>query len=62
MKYDDDVIVNMEETPLTLNMPLNYVIEKKGKKSVIIRAQNLEKCRLSVLLTILSNGKNYLLY
>ena len=32
MKYDDEVIVNMDETPLTLNMPPNYVIEKKGKK------------------------------
>lgn len=38
-------------------MKPNYVIEKNGKKSVIIRTQNQEKCRLSVLLTILSNGK-----
>lgn len=28
MKYDD-VIVNMGKTPLTFNMPPNYVIEKK---------------------------------
>ncbi len=51
MKYDDEVIINMDETLLTFNMPPNYVIEKKGKKSVIIRTQNQDKCRLSVLLT-----------
>lgn len=56
MKYDDDVIDNMDETLLTLNIPPNYVIEKKGNKNIIIRTQNQEKCRLSVLLTILSNG------
>ena len=38
-------------------MPPNYVIEEKGKKSVIIRTQNQENCKLSVLLSILSNGK-----
>lgn len=33
------------------------LLKKKGKKSVIIRTQNQDKYRLSVLLTILSNGK-----
>ena len=41
MKYDD-IIVNIEEKTITLNMPLNYVIEKKGKKSVIIRIKKNE--------------------
>ena len=43
MKYDDEEIVNMDETLLTLNMPPNYDIAKKNKKSIIIRTQNQEK-------------------
>jgi hypothetical protein len=35
MKYDDEVIFNMDEMPLTINMPLNYVIEKKVKKVLL---------------------------
>ena len=46
MKYDDEEIVNMDETLLTLNMPPNYDIAKKNKKSIIIRTQNQEKWRL----------------
>lgn len=35
MKYDDYTIGNMDETPLTLSMPPNYVIEKNGEKYYI---------------------------
>ncbi len=37
MKYTDDVIFNMDETPLALNMSPNYTIVHKGKKTLIIR-------------------------
>ena len=34
MKYDDDeIIVKMDEIPLTFNMQPNGIIEKKVKKS-----------------------------
>ena len=33
MKYDDDIIANMDETPININMPLNYKITKKRKKN-----------------------------
>ena len=49
MKYTDDVIFNMDENPLALNMPPNYTIAHKGKKTVIIRTQSQEKCRVSFL-------------
>ena len=36
MKYDYEVIINKDETYLTINIPQKYIIEKKCKKSVII--------------------------
>ena len=33
MKYDDEVIVSMDVTPININMPPNYMITKKGKKN-----------------------------
>ena len=42
---------------LILNMLPNYTVAKKGKKSIIIRTQGQEKCLVSILLTILANGK-----
>lgn len=54
MKYDDDLIANIEETPININMPPNYTITKKN---VIISTQGQEKCQCSILLTILADGK-----
>ena len=31
MKYDDEMIVNMEEIPININMPHNYTIRKEKK-------------------------------
>ena len=46
MKYDyDDVIVNVDETLLTLNIPPNYVIEKKGKKC---HFQDIESIKMQI--------------
>ena len=56
MKYSDDIIFNMDETPLALNMPPNYTISCKGKKTVIIRAQSQEKCKVSLVLGIIADG------
>ena len=57
MKYDDDVIANIDETPININIPPNYTITKKGKKNMIIRTQGQEKCRVSILWTILADGQ-----
>ena len=47
----------MDETPLFFNMSPSKTIAKKGAKSILIRTQNQEKCRISVILTITAKRK-----
>lgn len=54
--YDEGNILNMDETPLYLNMILNKVIAQKGEKNVVVRTQNQERIRISCLLTICADG------
>ena len=56
MKYSDDLIGNMDETPLCINMVPNYSISQKRKKSFIIHTQSEDNCRFSIILTIIGNG------
>ena len=56
LKFDKDLINNMDETPVFLNMNINGVVDKIGNKQIIVKSQNQEKCRVSVLLIILANG------
>jgi len=42
----------MDETPLSFNMIPTKTLAKKGTKSIIIKALDQEKCRVSILLTI----------
>ena len=56
MKYTEDLIANMDETPLCINMAPNYSISRKGKRTVKIRSQSRDKCHVSVILTIIANG------
>ena len=46
----------MDKTPVFLNMNINGVVDKIANKQIIIKTQNQEKCRVSILLTILING------
>lgn len=46
----------MDETPVFLNMPLTKTIVKRESRQLIIKTQNQEKCRISVLLTIVADG------
>ena len=46
----------MDETPLYLNMVPNKVISKKGEKNVVVRTQNQEKIRITLLLSIWADG------
>ena len=52
---NSSIIANMDETPVFLNMPLTKTIVKRGSRQVIIKTQNQEKCRISVLLTIVAD-------
>ena len=47
---------NMDETPVFFNMVENRTVTFKGAKSVVIKTQNEEKCRCSLLLTITADG------
>lgn len=49
----------MDEIPVFLNMNINGVVDKIGNKQIIVKSQNQEKCRVSVLLTILANGNKF---
>ena len=53
---NSSIIANMDETPVFLNMPLTKTIVKRGSRQVIIKTLNQEKCRISVLLTIVADG------
>ena len=50
------MIGNCDETPIFFNMVPSKTIAKKGGKSIIIKTQDQERCRISVLLTITADG------
>jgi hypothetical protein len=54
--YNDEIIGNMDETPIFFNMIPSNTIIYKNNKSILIKTQNQDKCRISVLLTITANG------
>lgn len=56
-KYWDDIIGNIDDTPLFYNMAPSKTIAKKRGKSILIRIQNQEKCLIFVILTITASGK-----
>ena len=54
--YSDSMIINMDETPLFLNMSPNKTVTYKGNKSVVIRTTNQEKIRITCILAICGDG------
>ena len=46
----------MDESPIFFNMIPNKTIAKRGKKTILIKTQNQQKCRISVLLCIVADG------
>ena len=55
-KFSDDMIINMDETPLYFDMPSSRTISKKGVREVRIRSTGAEKKRLTVILTCTASG------
>ena len=47
----------MDKTPLHFDIVPGRVVDKKGKKSVIVRTTGTEKRHLTVVLTILAHGE-----
>lgn len=55
-------IINVDETALSYNMPFNKTIHKCGTKTICIRTQRQEKCRISILLSIAGDGNKLMPY
>ncbi len=51
-----EVIGDMDETPLYFDIVPNRVIDKKGKKSIIVRTTGSEKRHLTVTLCVTHDG------
>ena len=49
-------IGNMDETPVSFDLPSNYTIDRKGVKTVFVKTTGHEKCRFTVVLCCLANG------
>ena len=54
--YPLHVIANMDETPLTFDMPPNRTINDKGEKTITIRTTGNEKNRITVVLACAGDG------
>ena len=55
-KFSNDMIINMDETPLYFDMPSSHTISKKGLREVRIRSTGAEKRRLTVILACTAAG------
>lgn len=52
-----DRIINMDEVPLTFDIPLNRTVNAKGEKTVNIRTTGHEKTHFTVVLACCADGK-----
>jgi len=54
--FDDEFIINMDETPVFFDLIPNKTVEKQGSKSVIVRSSGSEKRHVTVILAIAADG------
>ena len=55
-KFSDDMIINMDETPLYFDMPSTRAVSKKGVCQLRISSTGAEKRRLMVILSCTTSG------
>lgn len=55
-EYTMDAIINMDETPIWVDMPGTTTIEKVGTKTVTMKSTGHEKSRLTVMLAAKADG------
>jgi hypothetical protein len=48
---------NADETPIFFNMPANTTVDTKGSKSVLDKTKGHEKLRITVMLSVLADGR-----
>ena len=56
-KIGNDNIINMDEVPLTFDIPMNRTVEKKGTSSITIRTTGHEKSSFTVVLACTASGR-----
>ena len=54
--YSLSLIGNMDETPLTFDMPSNMTVEETGSRTVSIRTTGHEKSNFTVVLSCMADG------
>ena len=54
--YRLEHIGNMDETPMTFDMPSNMTVDKLGAKTVMIKTTGHEKTRFTVVLACMADG------
>ena len=54
--FSDDMIINMDETPIYFDMPSSHTVSKKGVREVRVRSTGAEKRRLTVILACTAAG------
>jgi hypothetical protein len=52
-----DLIINMDETPVYMDMVGNTTLAKRGEKEVLIQTTGHEKQRMTVVLAVTLSGK-----
>lgn len=53
---DPDRVINMDEVPLTFDMPMNRTVEKKGTASISIKTTGHEKASFTLVLAVTAGG------
>lgn len=56
-RFPNELIINMDETPVYFDMAANSTIEKRGKNEVVIRSTGAHKRRFTVTLTCTAAGQ-----
>jgi hypothetical protein len=48
---------NADETPVFFDMSANTTVDTKGSKSVLVKTTGFEKLRITVMLSVLADGR-----
>lgn len=54
--FDLSQIGNMDETPVSFDLPSNYTVDTKGSKTIFVKTTGHEKCRFTVVLCCMADG------
>ena len=55
-QYEVQAISNMDETPMTFDMPLDRTVDAIGNKTILVKTSGHEKIHFTVVLACLADG------